>query len=517
LQGVASALTSCFSVFPVDGICRRPGPDGLELCPENTDVRISKCTDRQRCLKDPSAREEIGAGKIDAEGRFSFALDSVTVAGATLVYEADVEPATPFRGLNFGPLAAGSGAGIDDDVVIDPNSEAAVRLVDESGLGNLSDDGVEAVIETVQIANADLSFAGLDAAAAASMATDEASQDASVTTAIEEAKVTPVLVTNLADNTVSVADSRTNKGLYTATVGMNPLGIAVTADMAFAFVVNRGDSATTEGFSIIDIRSRTVQSFPGYEPDLFDQSVGVAINPDEVAYVANRNTSSVDVIFITQAMFDPTTARVTRIVDVGLQPASVAAARSEPFVYVGLAGGNGVAVIDTTDNHIESTVDLPSGALSVTLTPDDRILYVARNDVGSDVNHVSVIDTQLARSNPSAARLPDIEVGAKPVGVAVAPAGDFAYVVNSEPGSESLSVIAVSSQSVVATVGLPAGSEPLGVAVTPDGRSAYVGLRAAASMVVIDTEKARTDPNNARVATVPVGQRPQIIVASELP
>jgi YVTN family beta-propeller protein len=59
-----------------------------------------------------------------------------------------------------------------------------------------------------------------------------------------------------------------------------------------------------------------------------------------------------------------------------------------------------------------------------------------------------------------------ITVGSFPIGVAITPDGQHAYVANN--GSHNVSVIATATNKVVATVG---GTGPtVGVAITPDGR-----------------------------------------------
>jgi YVTN family beta-propeller protein len=387
------------------------------------------------------------------------------------------------------------------------------------------------VIEAVQAANADLSFAGLDAAGAVTTASEQASQDPAVMMAIQEAMVTPtstptptptvtptpvprfVLATNVDENTVSFIDARTNMVVDDVAVGANPIGMALTPDGEHAFVVNRGTLAT-EGFSILETRSRTeVRRFDDYEPDILDESVGVAVTPLGIAYVANRSSGSVDVIDVNQALSDPASARVTRIVGVGVQPTVVVAARSESFAYVSLVGGQGVAVINTSNNEVESTVNLPTQVFSLALSPDDRTIWVTRSP-----NVVSVIDAELARTDPSEAAESaiDIAVGDTPLGVAVAPAGDFVYVTNAI--GQSLSVIRSSSRTVINTLSFSAGSSPTGIAIALDGRTAYVGLRAMGAVAVVDTGKAR-DPEElpAVVTTVPVGARPQVIVVTDLP
>jgi YVTN family beta-propeller protein len=107
-------------------------------------------------------------------------------------------------------------------------------------------------------------------------------------------------------------------------------------------------------------------------------------------------------------------------------------------------------------------------------------------------NSVSVIDTS---SNTVVATVP---VGANPVNVAVTPNGGRAYVANA--GSNSVSVINTGTNTMVATVLV--GANPVNVAITPNGASAYVANAGASSVTVINTA------TNTVVATIPVGPNP---------
>ena len=79
------------------------------------------------------------------------------------------------------------------------------------------------------------------------------------------------------------------------------------------------------------------------------------------------------------------------------------------------------------------------------------------------------------------------------VGVAMAPNGDYVYVV----GGSSVFVISTATNSVTATV--PVGGCPLQVAVTPNGEYAYVTDDGNNTVSVISTAR-----NNV-TATIPVG------------
>jgi YVTN family beta-propeller protein len=79
--------------------------------------------------------------------------------------------------------------------------------------------------------------------------------------------------------------------------------------------------------------------------------------------------------------------------------------------------------------------------------------------------------------------------------VAATPNQAFVYVTNG--GSDTVSVIATATKTVVATVPLPVDATPAGVAVTPDGAFVYVANSEINSVSVIATAR------NTVVATIP--------------
>jgi uncharacterized protein (TIGR03437 family) len=113
--------------------------------------------------------------------------------------------------------------------------------------------------------------------------------------------------------------------------------------------------------------------------------------------------------------------------------------------------------------------------------------YVA--NFGSD--NVSVIDTS---SNTVIAT---IMVGTQPQGIAITPDGAFAYVANC---GGDVFVIDTSTNKVATK--FPAGACPTGVAITPDGTRAYVTLDNANAVAVIDTS------SNTVMTKIPVGAAP---------
>ena len=118
------------------------------------------------------------------------------------------------------------------------------------------------------------------------------------------------------------------------------------------------------------------------------------------------------------------------------------------------------------------------------------LAYVSNNADGT----VSVIDVAPPSGCPIAGQSPPcvvatLKVGTSPSGVAVNPAGTFAYVANW--GDDSVSVIRTSDNNVTTIQAV--GFGPWGVAVSPDNSRVYVGL-SDGSVTVIDA-------NNSNVVT----------------
>jgi hypothetical protein len=73
-------------------------------------------------------------------------------------------------------------------IVLDPIQEAAVRLLDDAGVENYDDEGIDAVIAAVEQANAATAFDGLTVAAANDLAETTAANDPNVQMVLASAK-----------------------------------------------------------------------------------------------------------------------------------------------------------------------------------------------------------------------------------------------------------------------------------------------------------------------------------------
>jgi len=121
--------------------------------------------------------------------------------------------------------------------------------------------------------------------------------------------------------------------------------------------------------------------------------------------------------------------------------------------------------------------------VAMAFTSNGTFAYVT-NSGSNSVSVIAVATNTVVQTIP---------VGAAPRWVAVSPNSSLAYVSNS--GSGTVSVISVASNTVTATI--PVGSSPFGVAFTPDSSLAYVANSASNTVSVIATASGNV------VATVP--------------
>ena len=126
---------------------------------------------------------------------------------------------------------------------------------------------------------------------------------------------------------------------------------------------------------------------------------------------------------------------------------------------------------------------------SIAITPNGQYAYVT--DRGS--NSISVISVS------SDSVISTIPVGIVPMSIAITPNGQYAYV--TDLGSNHIQVISTASNSVVATISVGTGVD--GIAITPNGQYAYAADESTNSTLVISTA------SNSVVATIPVGSNPR--------
>jgi YVTN family beta-propeller protein len=204
-----------------------------------------------------------------------------------------------------------------------------------------------------------------------------------------------------------------------------------------------------------------------------------------------------------------------------------------PKVYVGLFKDDAVAVIDTAQNRVVSTIAVPKGPHGLVITPDGRKVYVSSDGAST----VSVIDTATDKVVAS------IDVGANPHGLAmsrdgrkvlvmafgsnralivdtatdkvtgevaapqvhngtISPDGTRAWVGSQKQGEAAIIVIDLQNMTRVGSIALD--KTPRALDVSPDGRRVYFTLAGVNAIQVLDTS------TNQIIAQVPVGASPHL-------
>jgi outer membrane autotransporter protein len=130
---------------------------------------------------------------------------------------------------------------------------------------------------------------------------------------------------------------------------------------------------------------------------------------------------------------------------------------------------------------IGSPITVGNSPVGVAITPNGQFAYVTNNNPSS--NSVAVINTATNLVGPT------IPVNPGPEGVAVTPNGQVAYVANTgtvpSPGN-TVSVIDTATNTLVGSP-ITVGLLPVGVAITPDGKFVYVTNEGDDTVSIINT------------------------------
>ena len=216
-------------------------------------------------------------------------------------------------------------------------------------------------------------------------------------------------------------------------------------------------------------------------------------------YVTNVLDGSVSVV-------KTSTYEVTKTINVGSSPRSIAISPDGATAYVTNTGDDTLSIINTSDNTVNTTVKVGKGPQSVAVTPDSTKVYI----VNGKADAVAVLNAATRQILPDT-----IKVGKEPQAIALTPDGTFAYVTNYK--DDTVSVIDTRTNTVTATIINKIGRGPNGIAVSPDGKQAYVVNFDGNSISIVDAAKNEVvdDPitlglSPVRVAFDPDGTRAYI-------
>lgn len=144
-------------------------------------------------------------------------------------------------------------------------------------------------------------------------------------------------------------------------------------------------------------------------------------------------------------------------------------------------------------NVLSTPVTVGADPMGIAISPDGQKAFVANYGSGT----VSVIDMATPTATPGT-----INVGSNPRNIAFTPSGAKAYVTNF--GSNSVSVIDVPTNTVSSTITV--GASPAGIAISPNGTKAYVTNFSDGTVSVITIATDTVDTSE--VYTFPAGAQP---------
>lgn len=190
-----------------------------------------------------------------------------------------------------------------------------------------------------------------------------------------------LLVTNFADQTISVVNATTWQPEKTIAVPARPHGIVLSPDGRWAYVACYGGAA----IAVLDTASVTLAATIALPAGA--QPYGIAISADgRYLYASDNFTGRLFVI-------DTAQRKVLPSVEVGLRPALIARAPDGKTLYVANGGAATVSVVDIGHDPAHPTVKTIGGMLGyphgIAVTPDGRFVIVA-DTYGQSL---SIIDT----------------------------------------------------------------------------------------------------------------------------
>lgn len=302
-----------------------------------------------------------------------------------------------------------------------------------------------------------------------------------------------VYVTNNANKSVSIIDTLIGQALHAIPVGDTPVGIALTPDNRFAYVVNSG-GGMAGSVSVISTESNTSVATIPIPGSL--RLGAVAITPDGAfAYVADSVGSSARLYVIATA-----TNRVVTSIDAS----SVSSIAMAPTGTTAYAAHNfypgSLLTIDLASKAVLHSVVTGGYSEGIAVSPGGDRVFITNGD---DPGRVTVVNTSTDTV------MAEIPVARVPRKVAITPNGATAYVTHGNLGAATLSVL--DAVSLTLSKEIRVGSSPMGVAVTPDGGFAYIANSEWDSVSVVDTS------TNEVAATIGVGRSPMEVAIAPAP
>jgi YVTN family beta-propeller protein len=268
-----------------------------------------------------------------------------------------------------------------------------------------------------------------------------------------------LLVVNKGDQTLSIVDPESGRQLAAVPVGgTTGHEVAASPDGRTAWVPIYGDSGVgnpgSDGrtISVIDLKSQArIASVDLGHPSRPHCAV---FGPDGRLYVTAELTRSIDVI-------DPATRKVVESIPTGaLQSHMLAISSDGKRGYTANVGSGTVSAIDLQNKKALAVIPISKVVQRIAISVDDRWVFTA----DQAKPQLAVIDT---KTNTVKTR-----VALSDLGFGMTPTHDGRRLLITQPSSDTVSVLNLSSMKVEQVIHVPA--DPQEIVVRPDDRIAYV-------------------------------------------
>ncbi|WP_295718013.1 beta-propeller fold lactonase family protein [Mucilaginibacter sp.] len=253
---------------------------------------------------------------------------------------------------------------------------------------------------------------------------------------------------------LTVIDLSTNQIINNTTTTFHAFGETISPDGKFIYVTDPSNNA------VITLNA-TTYAIEGYTPTGNNSAPrGITISPDgNNIYVTNEHPfdilghGTVDII-------NTATHNITATIAVGESPLGIVLSPDGSKLYVANQGSNFISVINANTGVAIGKIPLDQGVSSLAITHDGSQLYITGG--GASVSVISTATNQLIKT---------IGVGLGPIAMTISSDDKKVYVVNED--LRSVSVIDNQTKTVIATIDLPGGQSPFSIYLSPDGTKAY--------------------------------------------
>lgn len=187
---------------------------------------------------------------------------------------------------------------------------------------------------------------------------------------------------------------------------------------------------------------------------------------------------------------------VTASIGVGSTPTALTISTDGSRVYTASYASQGVSIIDTAEQKLQTTIAGGSAMMGIVVTPDRSRAFTA-DWSGGAIKVFDLVENTLIGNVTG-------YTGYSPRGIAISPDGSRVYTAN----GGSVSVIDTATNAQIGTVPTLTGNLPWGVTVSPDGKRLYVVNYESEDLAVVDLASQQ------QIARIPVGDGPRRVAIS---